>query len=67
MSDLLYSEDIDTRLSWPLGRAERLARRGQLPHIVLPDGSIRFEWPQIEALIRRVPRRIETAGANHAQ
>ena len=50
----LYGDEIDKRLTWPLGRAERLARRGKLPHVVLPDGSIRFLWEQIEPLIRVV-------------
>jgi len=50
----LYGEEIDKRLTWPLGRAERLARRGKLPHVVLPDGSIRFRWDQIKPLIRVV-------------
>jgi hypothetical protein len=52
---LLYPEDIDNRLNWSLGKAERLARRKQLPHVVLPDGSIRFEWDAIERLLVRVP------------
>jgi len=39
MPELLYPEDLDERLNWPLGRAERLARRGKLPHLVLPDGN----------------------------
>lgn len=51
----LYPEDIDHRLNWPLGRSERLARRGRLPHVRLPDGSIRFEWDSIEALVQKVP------------
>ena len=51
---LLYSEDVDRRLNWPLGRAERLARRKRLPHIVLPDGSIRFNWSEIAPLLRHV-------------
>ena len=46
--------DIDKRLGWPLGRAESLARRGKLPHVVLPDGLIRFEWTDIEALLLHV-------------
>ncbi len=49
-----FGTEIDKKLTWPLGRAERLARRGKLPHIVLPDGSIRFRWDQIEPLIRVV-------------
>ncbi len=44
MQDLLYGEDIDRRLNWSLGRAERLARKQKLPHYMLPDGSIRFVW-----------------------
>lgn len=56
-----YPEDIDRRLSWPLGRAERLARRGDLPYVRLPDGSIRFEWEPIEALVEKVPSRREEA------
>jgi len=51
MNDLLYGEEIDQRLNWPLGRAERLARRKKLPHYVLPDGSVRFCWADIEPLI----------------
>jgi hypothetical protein len=50
----LRPEEVDGRLNWPLGRAERLARRGKVPHVVLPDGSIRFEWESIETLLRRV-------------
>lgn len=51
----LDSAEVDTRLSWAIGRAERLARRGKLPHIRLPDGSVRFLWADIRALIKRVP------------
>ncbi len=54
MPKLLYGEQIDKRLNWSLGRAEKLARRGNLPHVVLPDGAIRFEWDSIEPLVRRV-------------
>lgn len=52
---LLYPEEIDKRLNWPIGRAGRLAKRGKLPHVLLPDGSIRFEWEAISPLIVRVP------------
>lgn len=55
MATLLYPEDVDRRLSWPAGRSLRLARRGKLPHIILPDGEIRFEWESIEAMLQRVP------------
>jgi hypothetical protein len=47
-------EDVDTRLGWKPGRAERLARQRRLPYVLLPDGSIRFDWNQIEPLMVRV-------------
>jgi hypothetical protein len=50
----IHPEDVDRRLGWQPGRAERLARRRRLPHVLLPDGSIRFEWDKIEPLIVRV-------------
>lgn len=53
-TDLLFPEDIDARLNWPLGRSARLARRGHLPHYLLPDGSIRFRWVEIAPLVRYV-------------
>ena len=52
--NLLYPEDIDRNFSWALGTAGRLARRGQLPHYLLPDGSIRMRWEEVEALVQRV-------------
>lgn len=51
MSALLYGDDVDRRLNWPLGKAERLARHGKLPHVLLPDGSIRFRWKALRALV----------------
>jgi hypothetical protein len=48
-------EEVDTRLGWRPGRAERLARQRRLPYVLLPDGSIRFDWDEIERLIVRVP------------
>lgn len=54
MESLLCGNEVDRRLKWPVGRADRLAGRGRLPHIRLPDGAIRFEWPEIERLMVRV-------------
>ena len=54
-TDLLFPEDIDARLNWPPGRTSRLARRGRLPHYLLPDGSIRLCWGEIAPLVRHVP------------
>lgn len=52
---LIYPEDVDQRLTWPLGRAARLARQGKLPHVLLPDGSVRFRWEIIAAMVRQIP------------
>jgi hypothetical protein len=51
----LYPEQIDRRLSWPLGRAARLARQRRLPFYLLPDGEVRFRWEEVAALVLRVP------------
>jgi hypothetical protein len=51
----IFPEDVDKRMGWNPGRAERLARQRRLPHVILPDGSIRFDWREIEPLIVRVP------------
>lgn len=51
----LYGSEIDQRLSWPTGRAERLAKRGKLPHVILPDGEIRFLWEEVQGAIVRKP------------
>jgi len=57
---LLLGIEIDKRLSWPLGRSERLAKRRKLPHVVLPDGSVRFDWHVVEATLRQVPAATST-------
>jgi len=63
---LLYPEDVDRRLNWPLGRTERLARRKRLPHVVLPDGSIRLDWSEIEPLLRHVDAERDESEVSHA-
>lgn len=50
----LRPDQLDKRLNWPPGRSARLAKRGKLPHIVLPDGAVRFRWREIKPLIIRV-------------
>ena len=51
----IFGDEVDRRMNWKPGRAERLARQRRLPHVILPDGSIRFDWGEIEPLIVRVP------------
>ncbi|MEI6235581.1 MAG: hypothetical protein WCT04_21205 [Planctomycetota bacterium] len=51
---LVSPEAIDSIFLWPLGKAERLARRGLLPHYILPDGhTVRFDGDEIGALVNR--------------
>jgi hypothetical protein len=52
--DLLWPEDVDQLLAWPHGRAARLARAKRLPHVVLPDGAIRFEQCRVAEMLSRV-------------
>lgn len=54
IADLLYPEDIDQRLNWPIGVTARLARRRQLPHVRLPDGSIRVRWSDVALRIQYI-------------
>ena len=51
-STLLVPEEVDSWLRLPRGRAQRLARKGLLPAIELPDGEIRFRRCDIEELLR---------------
>ena len=53
-TELLYPDDIDSRLNWPPGRTSRLARAGKLPRYILPDGSIRLRWEEIAPLVQHV-------------
>ena len=61
---LLYPEDVDQRLNWPLGRAEKLARQRRLPYVLLPDGSIRVRWEEVEPLLVTVPVALAEKGAS---
>ena len=44
----LTADDLDSLLRFPHGRSERLAKRGEIPHIVLPTGDIRFSHDAID-------------------
>lgn len=48
---LLTPRDLDALLRYPTGRSARLAREGKIPHIKLPDGTIRFNAVLIEQII----------------
>jgi hypothetical protein len=66
MSHTETPEQIDTQFGWSFGTAKRLARRGQLPHARLPDGSIRFRIDELIPLIDFVPAKPrDQKGASH--
>jgi predicted site-specific integrase-resolvase len=51
VQQLLIGIEVDRLLRYRVGTAERLARRGKFPHVVLPNGEIRFKEAEIEALL----------------
>lgn len=63
MNLFLHPSEVDKRLQLPAGRALRLARRGKLPAIRLPDGTIRIPEAALEAFLteNRVKPRAPTA------
>lgn len=52
MPILLAPPDVDRMLCYPRGPSKRLAKRGQIPHVRLPDGEIRFDPEVIERWLR---------------
>ena len=51
-NDLLFPSEVDERLRYPRGRSARLARRGLIPCVKLPDGEIRFDPDALERWLR---------------
>lgn len=51
MSEFLTPTEVDELLKLPNGKAARLARRGLLPAIFLPDKSIRFDRARLFAFL----------------
>ena len=49
--ELLKPKQVDCILQWPFGKTARLARQGKIPHIILPDGQIRFASKDIDCLL----------------
>lgn len=48
----LKPQEVDGLLRLPCGRSARLARKGLIPAIILPDGTIRFSPDIIQKLQR---------------
>jgi len=51
MSRYLTPAEVDELLKLPRGKAKRLARRGKLPAVTLPDGTIRFDCEKLTAFL----------------
>lgn len=51
-TQLLTPSEIDSRLRYPSGRSVKLARKGLIPSVVLPDGEIRFDPEVIDRWLR---------------
>jgi predicted site-specific integrase-resolvase len=63
MGSLLTPRELDRLLRYPRGRSMKLARAGKLPHIVLPDGEVRFDEDEITALLKQPKSEQEAAHA----
>lgn len=51
MTPLLESREVDRMLRYPRGRSLKLAKAGQLPHVTLPDGEVRFPQDELEKFL----------------
>jgi len=47
-NEFIKPGELDTLLRYPAGRSARLARKKLIPHVLLPDGEIRFDPQAIE-------------------
>jgi len=53
---LLVGAEVDKLFRWPRGRAVRMARRGLLGSVTLPDGSLRFKRDVVERIVNGADR-----------
>jgi len=49
---LLKPGEVDLLFRYPNGRSVRLAKKGLLPHVRLPDGEVRFRESEIQAILQ---------------
>jgi len=47
MAEILTPEQVDEMWKLPRGKAQRLARRGALPALLFPDGTVRFDADEL--------------------
>ena len=65
--ELVKPKELDRILRYPLGRSQRLARKGELPHIVLPAGQIRFTSGDIESILETARRKSRPANESRSE
>jgi hypothetical protein len=51
MENLLRPREVDLILRYPAGRTLRLAKKGLITSIILPDGEVRIPESAIEILL----------------
>ncbi len=59
--ELLKPSEVGLILRYSERQVAKLARAGAIPHIVLPDGQMRFEKSEMDRLIEQGRRRTEDA------
>lgn len=47
MANILTPEQVDRIWKLPRGKAQRLGRRGALPALLFPDGTVRFDADEL--------------------
>ena len=57
---LIPPAEIDALLRFPRGRAKRLAIGGEIPHVLLPGGEVRFDPNEIHEWLERCKRGPDT-------
>jgi hypothetical protein len=57
LPSLLTPQDVGLWLSIPTGRVVRLARRGDLPCVTLPDGELLFESAELARWLEGLRKR----------
>lgn len=65
--ELLKPSEVDLLFRYPPGRSLRLAKAGRIPHIVLPDGEIRFDESLIATIINPPQHQRENSHAQHVE
>ena len=62
MDALLRPQQVDYWLGYPRGRAKRMASAGLIPHILMPDGELRFDRAVIQQWLIDNTRKVAGVG-----